>query len=174
MDRALQELLDKQALHDLLMRYCRGVDRRDAELLKSVYHADARDEHAGPHNGDANGFIQSIVDPKIKRPDGMHCIMNEYFRIDGDVAYGESYFAAFQVRDVDGHDSRTVTMSGGRYIDRFERRNGEWRIAHRRLVSEFRAPVVGQRNPDLPGGAQNTSDLSYSLPLWLAAAAGRK
>jgi hypothetical protein len=55
-ERALQVLLDKQEIHEVLMRYCRGIDRCDAELLRSVYHADAVDDH-GQLNGKAADFI---------------------------------------------------------------------------------------------------------------------
>ena len=44
-ERALRVLLDKQEIHEVLMRYCRGIDRCDAELLHSVYHPDATDDH---------------------------------------------------------------------------------------------------------------------------------
>ena len=37
-ERALRVLLDKQEIHEVLMRYCRGIDRCDSELLHSVYH----------------------------------------------------------------------------------------------------------------------------------------
>ncbi len=59
-DPALQELLDKQAIHEVLLRYCRGVDRRDEEVLRSVYHADAIHEH-GEHAMNAREFARGIV-----------------------------------------------------------------------------------------------------------------
>lgn len=45
MSEGLQELLDRQAIYDVMMRYCRGVDRFDADLITSAYHPDARDDH---------------------------------------------------------------------------------------------------------------------------------
>ena len=46
-DREVQELLDKQAIHEVMIRYCRGLDRMDAELVGSAYHPDAHDDHGG-------------------------------------------------------------------------------------------------------------------------------
>src|SRR5690606_8703026 len=46
---ALQAALDREAIHTVLMRYCRGVDRLDRDLIASVYHPDAYDHH-GPSN----------------------------------------------------------------------------------------------------------------------------
>jgi hypothetical protein len=38
---ALQALLDRTAIHDLIMRYARGVDRRDLDLVASCFATDA-------------------------------------------------------------------------------------------------------------------------------------
>ncbi len=45
MDKRIEELLDKQALHENLMTYCRGIDRMDLELMKSTYWPDGTDDH---------------------------------------------------------------------------------------------------------------------------------
>ena len=42
---ALQQLIDRQQIHDCILRYCSGVDRFDREMLLSVYHPDAMDDH---------------------------------------------------------------------------------------------------------------------------------
>ena len=41
----IQELIDRQEIYDVLIRYCQGVDRCDVNLIKSVYHEDAQDGH---------------------------------------------------------------------------------------------------------------------------------
>ena len=40
-DLAVQLLLDKQEIYEVILRYCRGIDRLDEELLLSVFHPDA-------------------------------------------------------------------------------------------------------------------------------------
>ena len=67
-------------------------------------------------------------------------------------------------------DGRTVHVAGGRYLDRLEKRDGEWRIALRRLVVDCRSITDGSVFGDwdgYPKGAQDTSDLSYQRPVGL-------
>ncbi len=58
-EAALRLMLDKQEIHEVMMRYCRAIDRMDEELLRSVYHPDAIDNH-GLFNG-AGGGLHSLV-----------------------------------------------------------------------------------------------------------------
>jgi ketosteroid isomerase-like protein len=134
-DPALQLLLDKQEIHEVIMRYCRAIDRCDEELLRSVYHSDAWDDH-GQFKGKASDFIPVCM--KALRDDfhgTMHAICNELVEIEGDTAYSESYFVAYHRANKDGVEHELVL--GGRYVDRFERRQGVWKIAHRVVAHEF-------------------------------------
>ena len=129
---ALQQLLDKQEIHEVLMRYCRGIDRCDAELLNTVYHPDATDDH-GMFKGKAADFIPWALNALTREDNTSHYIANELIEIDGDVAYCESYFyAVHRRRSKDG--TPLDLMFNGRYVDRFERRQGQWKIAHRQVV----------------------------------------
>ena len=130
--RAVQVLLDKQEIHEVLMRYCRGIDRCDAELLYSVYHPDATDDH-GLFKGKAVDFVPWAL-KSLGRDEGTsHYIANELIEVEGDVAHCESYFFAVHRRqNKDGTQSDLIFA--GRYVDRFERRAGLWKIAHRQVV----------------------------------------
>lgn len=151
----LQMLLDKQALTELVTRLSRAVDRCDGELLLSCYHEDAFDDH-GTYKGDPAGFLAHLkngtMDPR--RGPVQHAISNSLFEVDGDIAWGETYV-----------QSRAVTADGGltmgmaRYVDRFERRNGEWRLAHRRVILEAARP--GFDTSDFVAWARDRSDPSY-------------
>jgi len=90
-ERALRVLLDKQEIHEVLMRYCRGIDRCDAELLHSVYHPDATDDH-GLFKGRAADFIPWALKALVRDDGTSHYIANELIEVDGDVAHCESYF----------------------------------------------------------------------------------
>jgi hypothetical protein len=130
--QALQSLLDKQEIHEVLMRYCRGIDRCDAELLYSVYHPDATDDH-GLFTGKAVDFIPWAIKSLVRDESTSHYIANELIELDGDVARCESYFFAIHRRRE--KDGSTVDLKfAGRYVDRFERRQGVWKIAHRQVV----------------------------------------
>ena len=59
--RAVQEMLDRDAIRCVLQRYCRAVDRRDVDLLRSVYHEDAVHEH-GRYQMNGWRFAELIVE----------------------------------------------------------------------------------------------------------------
>jgi ketosteroid isomerase-like protein len=131
-ERALRVLLDKQEIHEVLMRYSRGIDRCDAELLHGVYHPDATDDH-GMFTGKAADFIPWALAALVKDDGSSHYIANELIEVDGDVAHCESYF--FGIHRRQGKDGTTADLVfSGRYADRFERRNGAWKIAHRQVI----------------------------------------
>src|SRR5208282_4387980 len=131
-ERALRVLLDKQEIHEVLMRYCRGIDRCDAELLRGVYHPDGTDDH-GLFKGKAADFIPWAIKALARDESTSHYIANELIEVDGDVAHCESYFFAVHRRqEKDGTTADLQFM--GRYVDRFERRQGLWKIADRQVV----------------------------------------
>jgi 3-phenylpropionate/cinnamic acid dioxygenase small subunit len=136
MDSSLRELIDRQAIRDCMRRYCRGVDRRDDELIRSVYHPDAIDDH-GAFLGDREAFIEwghmrAATGPVATQ----HHITNHSCEIDGDTAHAETYYI-YNARNRDA----TVLAAGGRYLDRLERRDGQWRIAHRYCVVEWAGSI---------------------------------
>jgi hypothetical protein len=162
----LQRLIDRQAILDCIHRYCRALDRHDDELLASVFHADAIDNH-GPWVGGRDAFVQWA---NHEVHEGLfshqHHVTTHSCEIDGDVAHTETYIL-YVHRQGDG---RTVLFGGGRYIDRLERRNGEWRIALRRLVMDFSATGDGSQfdgSNGYPTGTWERSDVSYQRPLEL-------
>jgi hypothetical protein len=136
-DSEVQELLDKQAIREVMVRYCRGLDRMDPELVASVYHCDATDDHGGRSFAGADigpGIINWSRELNILT--GNHHITNQTIRVDGDRAVSESYYSGFMLERRDDGASRTIQMVG-RYLDRLERRNGEWRITQRLVVPEM-------------------------------------
>ena len=62
----LERLESRQVIHDVLMRYCRAVDRLDLELLRSCYHEDSWDDH-GHYKGDGHAFAEFIVTSLAER-----------------------------------------------------------------------------------------------------------
>jgi hypothetical protein len=164
--RRLQELIDRQDILDCLLRYTRGVDRLDEELLRSAYHPGAIDDH-GIFRGPVEEFIPWAFEGHRRAHHGeMHYIANHTCEIDGDVAHTETYFMMMG-RNRTG---TPVTLHGGRYIDQLERRDGQWRIAHRISIVEWTGGVT---TPDLPpvdrkeNGtvARDRTDVSYERPL---------
>lgn len=154
-------VVDRAAIHQQLVRYCRGIDRRDLELVRSTYHPDAFDDH-GSYKGDVEGFLAFVKNEVHSRfRTTMHKLGQSLIEIEGDVARAESYAICHHVTaeevaeggpdapsdtTLDGSPrasapraSRDVAdmVMGIRYVDRFERRDGEWRIARRELRWEW-------------------------------------
>jgi hypothetical protein len=100
-------------------------------LLASVYHDDAHDEHGTHFDGPAATFVAGLEQGMAGFEATQHMIGNTSYRLDGDKAEGELYFIAYH-RTVPP-EPKHVTVRG-RYLDRYERRGGEWRIAYRYLV----------------------------------------
>jgi hypothetical protein len=162
----LQELLDRQDILDCLLRYTRGVDRLDAELFRSAYHPDAVDDH-GVFAAPVEEFLDWAFAGHLKNHRGTnHYITNHTCELDGDTAHTETYVIMVG-QNVAG---TPVTLHGARYIDRLERRDGRWAIAHRVSMLEW---VGGLTPPDLPPVARepngvisrDRSDTSYQRPL---------
>jgi SnoaL-like domain len=135
-NQEMRELLDKQAIHEALMRYCRGIDRCDEELIRSAYHPGAYDDH-GEFRGTVEEFVPWAlhalqIDPAMVT---MHSISNEYVEVRGDVAFSEAYFIAYHRSGPP--EKKTDMTLGGRYVDRYERRNGQWKIARRRVLHDW-------------------------------------
>ncbi|MBT2336412.1 nuclear transport factor 2 family protein [Variovorax paradoxus] len=130
---ALQALLDREAIRDCLLRYCRGIDRCDEAALRSAYWEDASDCH-GAWNGSATGFIEQAL-PRLRQGGRrVHQITNVLIELHGDAAAVESSFFALQATTA---RPECETFLCGRYADRFERRGGEWRVAARTVIYDW-------------------------------------
>lgn len=148
-DDIVMELKARQDIHDVLVRYCRGADRCDLELMESCFHDDATDDH-GFFNGPAHEFIARDGLRKLFQS-SKHFMTNESVELDGDRARSETSILALMRRE-EGGALYDVTMSA-RYLDRFERRNGAWKISHRILVTDStRVDRVEREDPALNAG----------------------
>ena len=165
----IEHLLARDEIREVLARYARGVDRADADLLKSCYHQGAIEEHGGNYAGDAHVYVDAAV-PRIERLGSMqHLLGSTHIDFDGDTAYVETYVWTFL--RISGDNADLDTFTGGRLIDRFERRNGVWKIAHRRTVFDWNRDtpsretwVKGMFKPGAPGmlmGLKGRRDPSY-------------
>jgi len=165
----LRELLEKQKITECLYRYCRAIDRCDPELLKSVYHPEARDEH-GMYSGTGWDFVGVVIPYLQKMGSTTHQISNILIDIKGDVANVESYCTAFHADVPDEKGALKDFIVGARYVDRFEKRDGEWKVAHRQCVFDWNqslAKTGGWEGPlhgaFRPLGTKDKSDYSYGV-----------
>jgi len=129
----VRQLLDRQLIHDCILRYCSGVDRFDRELVLSAYHPDAVDDH-GAFVGSPIEFVDWAFAYHAKYQHGhQHYVLNHRCDLDGESAHTETYWL-FAARNAAG---AAHSLHGGRYLDRFERRAGRWAIAARKCIIEW-------------------------------------
>jgi hypothetical protein len=160
----LQELSDRAALHDLVMSYCRGVDRRDFELVRSLYHEDAREDRGGIFQGSRDEFVSWLPQVTATFEATIHRVFNTLFVIDGDRAQGEIYAEAYhRTRPPDAQE----IIIGGRFLDHYERRGDKWRIMFRTSTADCAQvrPVASSATEGLgsalTAGSAGAYDLSY-------------
>lgn len=129
---SLDELSSIAEIRNVQERYCRGIDRADPEILRTVYWEDARDDH-GVFTGDREEYIAWVMPVVRERFTALqHVLGQTYTELHGETAYTETYFVQHSLRP-DG----VAYASPGRYIDRLERRDGEWRVAERKTMMSF-------------------------------------
>ena len=127
---AVQALLDKQSISELLMRYSRSIDRRDWDLTRSVYWPEATDEHL-LYKGGVSGFIELAASFVVDMPT-MHFLGNILIDLQSVTsAFSETYFMAYH--DMPGEERKNLIL-WGRYLDSHEKREGQWKISSRTLA----------------------------------------
>jgi hypothetical protein len=155
---------DRQAILECLHRYTRGVDRLDDELILSAYHPDAIDYHGASFQGGPEDFVKWLHASHEHRTTSQHFISNFTFDFNGeDECHVESYFLVPIRRD----DTDTMGYVCGRYADRFVRRDGDWRILVRVVVTDSVSSGLQAEkiDPVSDTGRRDRSDVSYARPL---------
>lgn len=130
----LAELADREAIRECLYRYSRGVDRLDADMIRSAYWPDAIDQHL-EFKGNAEEFIAWAFPIMGAMDQTMHMIGNVLMNINGSSADVESYFYGYHRVTIEG--VKQDVIGAGRYIDRFEKRGDEWRVAERLVMTDW-------------------------------------
>ena len=135
-DAALHAAAAKSAIAELSARYMRGLDRLDAELLASVFHADATVNY-GFFQGTARDFVEFAMRALESHLANHHMIGQALIELEpgAAAALGEVYFQAFH-RILDGGAEKDLFIAG-RYLDRYALRDGAWKIAFRAEVNDW-------------------------------------
>lgn len=168
LEKRLEELLDKQAITELIHAYCNAMDRHDHDKVRTLYHADAIDDHGSFFKGLAHEFIDRL--PEIQAPMEIlhHNVTTVNIKLNGEEAEGEVYILAFhKVRTDNG---AMDVLIGGRYFDKYRKRDGVWKFAHRAVVADWvnvhDPSIVDLENPFVAGsyiGKPGEEDPSYEF-----------
>jgi hypothetical protein len=130
----LEWLINREKIRDCLARLSRGLDRRDADLIKGCYWPEATDDH-GVFIGSAAEFLNWVVPGFPAMRLTLHTLGQSLIEVRGTTAVVETHVTTYHRIDVNGQDRDIVV--GSRYLDRMEQRNREWRIAHRKMVYDW-------------------------------------
>lgn len=165
----LSEVLARNEIQDSLSRYARGVDRRDWPAVRACYHDDATDAH-GEFSGSADDFIDWVSKRHSGLPFSMHFLGNCLIDfLNDDTAAVETYFIAIQRRETRDENGKTTSADAevfGRYCDRFEKRDGVWRVATRKVVYDSTRTLPSTnhlRKPAGIAGRRDSSDTVFTL-----------
>jgi hypothetical protein len=163
----IQRLQDRQDILDCLVQIGRGADRFDRSLFVGGFHPDAQIEAGGHVGGPEDVYEGGRAMHESGMASHLHCHSSHTCELDGDQAHTETYYI-YTATNLDGG----VWAAAGRYIDRFERRAGAWKIAFRLIAVEWSGnllenPAMAFGTPADPvNGAPSRSrkDPSYRRP----------
>ncbi len=154
---------DRQQIHDVVLRYCQGIDRLDLDLVRSAYHQDGIDHHTG-FDGTVDEFVAWVFPQLAEHLAGtMHVIGNHRVELFGDDALSETYLTA--VHWGSGPDSPAGFTTGARYVDHMTFRSGRWAISERWAVREWLRPEGGVLTPATGAGPLARRDGSDPVEL---------
>ncbi|MDE2436211.1 MAG: nuclear transport factor 2 family protein [Sphingomonadales bacterium] len=137
------EATAREALRHLVSAYGHAIDRRDYDLLRTLYHDDGFDDHTPYYCGSAAGYVDWLPGMIAGWRATMHTAHSMLFAITGDHAEGEIVARAWHLTA----DGARQFVAWGRYADRYERRDGIWRFSRRSFILDF--------TEDLPVAAGN-------------------
>lgn len=137
MDPRIQEMLDHYEIRKTLAAYCHACDRADEAAMAGVYAgADSFDDH-GHVKASGPEYARIMTGLILERTESIsHILGQSLIKVNGDTAGAETCFLAFM--RIPGQSGAPPRMNQlvGRFVDRLERIDGEWKIRHRTCVRD--------------------------------------
>jgi hypothetical protein len=157
----IQPIADRQAITDLIYRYCRSMDRIDESLGYSIWNENAVADYGEFYQGSGRGFIDFVCAQHRKVLTHSHQMTNIIIELDGDRAGSESYVTAV-LRVMMGEKLKQLTV-WSRYIDQWSRQDNRWGIDKRIAIRDFDeiSDVVPMSTSSV--GRRDRSDPSYAI-----------
>ncbi len=130
----VRDLTARRDIMDCICRYMRGQDRLDPALQRSAFH-DGAYVDCGAFSGDGDAWVEYAQTGLKSCAFTHHMIGQAQIAVRDDSASGEVYFIAYHRMTLDGEEKDMIF--GGRYIDEYARRDGEWRIVKRFEIADW-------------------------------------
>ena len=147
-------LLDKEAIRELALLYCRGVDRKDPGLLRDLYAEGATDTHGNDFDGTAEDFVTFLEQSFPIMPYSGHHVCNHLIALNGNAAEGEVYALAYHILQGEQPGEWVEHFLSVRYLDKYQRdADGKWRFSSRVVHYDLQRispcePPLHQLEPD--------------------------
>lgn len=159
---AIEQLIEKEAIRELVLKYSRGVDRQNVALLRQLYTADATDTHGNTFDGSASDYIDFLEKSLPYLAYSGHHVCNHMISIDGREGNGEVYAMAIHVIP-DGHGGFVEDTIFVRYIDCYRKcDDDQWRFSKRTVTYDYRKKTPVDAS-SLEGLIDRQKDPSYHL-----------
>lgn len=138
----ITQLAAKDAIRDVLYRYCRGLDRMDYALSYSVWHTDGTAFYGGLYEGSGSGFVDWVFELHRGMVGHSHQVTNILIDVarTGVHATSEAYVTV-RLRTHNSADELVDIVGAGRYLDRWSCREGRWAIDHRQYVGDLTTTI---------------------------------
>jgi hypothetical protein len=130
----LRALLERDKIRECVTRLARGEDRRDAKLISASYWPDSTTDY-GVFIGSFDKYLAWVVPGSPAIPVTQHVLGQSIIDVAGNVARVETHVTSYHRVNMGTEERDTVI--GGRYLDRIEKRGGEWRIASRVMLYDW-------------------------------------
>jgi hypothetical protein len=134
---ALATLVAKDEIRELALLYCRGVDRKDVDLLRTLYAQDSTDHHGRFFSGGGADYLNFLEKSLPPMPMSGHFICNHLISVDGATGEGEVYALCYHVIPNRNGEGFVEDFKAVRYIDRYCKEQGRWKFASRVVEFDF-------------------------------------
>lgn len=161
MEKKLQELLDKEQIREKLQLYSRMCDRMDIDTAAIIFADDAVCEYGPYFTGNGKELAVWMNASHQGFTATSHQMGNMLINVDGDKATSETGHIGITYND-DDPDEVFANFSFSRYLDKWEKHNGDWKIVDRKVVSDIAYfTEITSAKSNYGEFARDKSDLSY-------------
>lgn len=134
MSADLLAMLERDRIRECIINLARGEDRRNAEAIRASYWPDSTTDY-GVFKGNFDEYLAWVVPGSPAIPCTQHILGQTFIDLRGDSALAETHVTSYHRVNMGSEERDTVI--GGRYLDRVEKRGGEWRIAQRTMLYDW-------------------------------------
>jgi len=166
-DEMIDLMLAEREIRNIAHTCSHYVDRGNIPALRELFHPDAIAEYGFNKSKTVDEFLEHFTIQRPQLSGVQHHVTTVAIKVDGDYAEAENYAIAHC--NIEEDDGLKTFVIGGRYLDKYERRDGVWKISHRLGLEDWSVKVTAppKRSNELVGqipiGGIGEADPGYSF-----------